>query len=200
MQKTGTVSLYNYFEKNNIISTHDSMWWYQKDLSYFNKYDSFADGFERYSRNVTFPDLKFLEKNFKGSKFILQTRSLRPWLISRLRHGADEYRNGINTDCFDESVFLTWVNDRNFWYSMVYNYFRDKDNLLILDIESENKEKNLSAFLNIQEGVKFEQNNIKLNYTTNEREIDITRKIDRFLDDYIVKEDHNTKCIAKLKC
>ena len=200
MQKTGTCSLHKFFLDCNLKSTHNPLWWYESDMKYFNQYDCFTDGFERYTNVVTFPNLMFLEENFNGCKFILQTRSLRPWLISRLRHGDEVYRNGINTNCFDETVFLTWVNDRNYWHSIVYNHFKNKENLLVFDIESDNKENKLCSFLNIQSSnTKFETHNTKLNYKNNDNEILISNKIDTFLRDYIVEEDHNTKSIARLK-
>jgi len=200
MQKTGTTSLHSFFLNCNLKSTHDAHWWYKSDMKYFNQYDCFTDGFERYKNEVTFPNLKFLEKNFNGCKFILQTRSLRLWLISRLRHGVEVYKNGINTNCFDEKVILTWVHDRNYWHSIVYNHFKNKDNLLVFDIESDNKVKKLCSFLNIQSSKnKFGTHNSKLNYKNNDNEILITNKIDNFLNDYIIKEDHNTKSIARLK-
>ena len=146
MQKTGTSSLHRFFLNSNLKSTHDSRWWYKSDVKYFKQYDCFTGGFERHENEVTFPNLKFLEKNFNGCKFILQTRSVRKWLISRLRHGVEAYKNGSNTNCFDEKVFLTWVNDRNYWHSIVYNHFKNKKNLLVFDIESHNKEKNYVLF------------------------------------------------------
>jgi len=198
MQKTGTISLHNFFQNNNFKSTHDAKWWYNKNLEYFDKFDCYSDGFERYEKNVTFPDLTFLENNFKNCKFILQTRSLRKWLISRLRHGSRCYLKHHNTKIFDEKVFLTWVSDRNYWHNFVYKYFEDKDNLLVLDIESDNIEKKLCIFLNIRSNVTIGNDN-KKQKGNKKSEIFITETIDKFLNDYIVKEDHNTKSTAKLK-
>jgi len=199
MQKTGTSSLHYYFLESNLKSDHNAMWWYYKDINYFQKFDCFTDGFENVTKETVFPDLKFLENNFQNSKFILQTRSLKNWLLSRLRHGVDVYLNPFKIKEFNDEVLLFWVKNRNIHHYNVTKYFENcKEKLLVLDIEEEGIEKKLKKFLNLQNNIKFDKINEKLNYQFEKEKI-LSNKIDNFLKKYIVEEDYNTKHIARLK-
>lgn len=202
-QKTGTTSFNKYLNKNS-YKAHDNHWWNIKDVDYYNLYDAFTDSTERHLNNnmVIFPDLEYLEQNF-NCKFIYQTRPLRDWLISRLTHNAKEYRNGIDvTDNFDHKVLLSWVLDKNLWYSYVKDYFKNKTNLLFIDIRNESIDEKLSKFLNINSNNKqyyaFPNVNQKLGFKE-EKKDNILKFVDEFLNIYISTNDHNTCEYANLK-
>jgi len=83
--KTGTTTLHRYFELAGLKSSHDAT--YQKQsrtlgraelLSYLGSYDAFTDG-ER-------ADYVRLAELYPDAKFILNTRELKKWLESRVKH------------------------------------------------------------------------------------------------------------------
>lgn len=201
-QKTGTTSFHEYF-KNNSYSAKDDHWWFIKDINYYNQFDTFTDSTERHNNNnkVVFPDLKFLEENY-DCKFIYQSRPLKDWLISRLTHNATEYRHGIDTTHnFDHKVLLSWTLDRNHWYLYIKEYFKNKNNLLFIDINSNSIDMELSNFLNISFDEKyypFPNLNKKLGFNE-EKKDSILKFVEEFLDIYICTNDHNTCEYANLK-
>ena len=158
--KCGTHSFHQFFKKYGFISKHDStFWWYCRDVKQMENIDCFTDGYERYNDTPTFPDLDFLESNFDDCKFILQTRNLKDWLASRYFQGSYNYLNGFkNKKKIDDEVIKRWITDRNYWYRKVYDYFKNKKNLLVINLYEENKEDKIVKFLNLEDkGVKFKR-------------------------------------------
>ena len=100
MNRTGTLSYYNFLIKNNIKSIHqrkdktnkkDYGYWYETSLDYFKDHRGYLTSFEHYLDNEIYLDLNFLDINFPRSKFILNTRNLDEWLLSRLNHNKPSY-------------------------------------------------------------------------------------------------------------
>lgn len=187
--KSGTTSLHDLFQELGYSSIHDSFWWYYKDIHQF-KHDAYTDGYERYYNEPTFPDLEFLETTFKDSKFILNTRKLNKWLLSRLRHNHPDYLIGLENKVFNDDVLLRWVKDRNFWYEKVYDYFKHKDNLLIVDIDRDDVGEKITTFLNVDSR--------KLPHTHITQRTFGVDVVDNFLNTYISKNDWETSGICKL--
>lgn len=79
MNKTGTTSLAALLgEQTDLRTTHDPEWtiWTQtQSLERFRDHEVFCDG--------EWPSLEFLTREFPGSLYVLNTRALRSWLISR---------------------------------------------------------------------------------------------------------------------
>jgi hypothetical protein len=97
--KTGTTSLHRYFESAGLDSSYDAS--YQKQSrtlgqdelrSYIDAYDAFTDG-ER-------ADYARLAQLYPEAKFILNTRELKKWLESRVKH---VFRQGGSTLADPES-------------------------------------------------------------------------------------------------
>lgn len=189
--KTGTLSLHNFFESLGFKSTHDPFWWYFNKISDFDKFDAYSDGYERYKGTALFPDLEFLESSF-DCKFILNTRQLDKWLLSRFRHNHPDYLIGHASNKFDDKLFLRWVNDRNYWHQKVYDYFKDKDNLLIVNIDDdENMGYKICDFLGVER--KHFPHTHKTVRTFGQEQIQ------NFLDKYVDKDDWASSTICKLK-
>jgi len=198
--KCATTTLNKLFLNNQLKTIHDPNWYYSKDLEFYKKYMCFTDGFERLTPILKFPDLYFLELNF-NCKFICLTRGLRSWLISRIHHLEIEhiYLNGItnySNDRFDDSILLTWVIDRNYWYSYINNYFSTKSNLKIINIDNKNWINEVSIYCKLNNN-QIEHQNKTINYTT--RNNKLIEKIDLFLKKYVNESDYNSCGIILLK-
>lgn len=202
--KCATTTLHKLFQNNELTSIHDPNWFYSKDLKFYKNYQCFTDGFERLTPILKFPDLHFLERNF-NCKFIVLTRGLRSWLISRIRHLEIEhiYLNGITNyseNRFDDSVILTWVNDRNYWYTYINNYFRNKSNIKIVSIDNKNWINDICSFCKLKNNEKEHRNKTdnyidKSNNNTNK----LIKIIDLFLEKYINEKDYNSCGIISFK-
>jgi hypothetical protein len=114
----------------------------------FQEYQCFSDGENHDFRN--------LDHYFPGSKFILTSRKLEGWLISRIRHveirrALDKtgwMRNEYESDPKDAVV--RWVKSRARYHSDVYSYFTDRPtSFLTINIcDSPAKERSLAALVN----------------------------------------------------
>ena len=108
-------------------------------------------------------DFPALDERFPGSKFILTTRRLDDWLVSRVRHV--EYRRSVGAtgpmrqeyEASPESAIRLWVARRLEYHRRVMAYFSDRpDDLLVIDICSRADQRGLlqaiTGFLGIQAG------------------------------------------------
>lgn len=197
--RCGTVSLYNLFSSSSKQRKciHNHYWWHM-DTSELNM-DFYSDGYEYIGGNRIFPDIKKIETTFKDCKFIIQTRPLRGWLLSRLIHNSHLYRTTNSLQSYDE-MLLTWVTDRNYWYSFLSNYFINKNNYIFLDITSKNVEDKLSLFLDETFTHTFTKNNSNFkeyicNTLTHEQYVDIA---DSFLERFVDRDDHYNIGVCKL--
>ena len=72
---------------------------------------------------IKLPVLYFKGMFFKDCKFILQTRSLFDWMVSRVNQGSYNYLIGLKSKEIDDEVMFRWIEDRNYWYNRVHEYF-----------------------------------------------------------------------------
>ena len=89
------------------------------------------------------------------------------------------------------------VESRNSWYEKVYDYFKNKDNFLILNIEEKGTDigKKLLDFLKINnQNIKFPH----VNKTTGSNKNSNNTIIKSFLEKYVVKEDWEGSSICRL--
>jgi hypothetical protein len=153
--KTGTSTYFHIF-KNLIKSTHDTIWTKKSHIlennmldAYF-KYDCYSDGEEC--------NFEKLDLHFKDGLFILNTRDLQGWIYSRIKHIYRNYPTKANGDMalewhkYDDKVEVIklWILRRNNYYKKVINYFENKKNFIMVDINSENLKQDLSNFTNIK--------------------------------------------------
>ncbi len=161
--KTGTTTYHEIF-KNVVRSVHDSGWPSKvknRDFEYFDRYDCFSDG--------ECPDYETLHTHFPGSKFILNTRGLHDWIMSRIKHIYRSYPNVCmgsmakewhSIPCKDD-IIIRWIKKRNLYYERCLEYFKDKDNFLILNINDPELIDKLKTFTGLNLNLNFKTKNVR---------------------------------------
>ena len=153
--KTGTTSLHNLFDIIKIKSIHTI----RPIIPIIDNYDAFSDGdhynFEQYY-NI-----------YPNSLFILNTRPIFNWLISRYKHAdAHKFKPCWCWPISDERT-NKWISDREKHYKNILNFFADKpDQLLIVNIEKNGWENVVLKFIN-KENNKFPNFTSKKNVREN---------------------------------
>lgn len=120
--KTASSTLHYLFLSNSLRSVQNKVW-------NLDKYDCFTDNeldgmcnFNTYSNQ------------FPGAIFILNTRSLDKWLISRLHHGFRSKQTWAWPPVLDK--VKRWIAKRETHYNNVLNFFKDKPHkLIVVNIE-----------------------------------------------------------------
>ncbi len=155
--KSGTTTLHKFFAANNIKSVQ-----YVNGnlaLSIANNHKNglplldgpFADYVAYFDMNyIYYPQLdigkdlfKELDKQYPGSKFILNTRDKNKWLKSRCRHIIEHrYSYLTHSACqnriSEEAMLAQWSKDWDEHHKAVIEYFKDRpDDLLIFNIEQD---------------------------------------------------------------
>jgi len=207
MNRSGTYSYYHFLINNNIKSIHqrkdknnkkDYGYWYETSLDYFKDDQAFVTSFEHYYDKEVYVDFNFLNVNFPNSKFILNTRNLDNWLLSRLNHSKSAYYK-TEKKYLDETDLLRWCKYRNNHYKKIYDYFKNKE-LLILNISDINKTKKLKDFLNIKSDITIDHyhdtSKIKNFHVINKKNKTI---VDNFLKKYIIDKDWKSDGIIRFK-
>lgn len=175
--KTASTTLHNLFGQLGYKSQHNGKSW---DL---DKYDCLSD-------NGDLQNLKTLY-NVPDSLFILNTRNLNDWLISRSKHCAwhNKYEPKSKFSwgwppCSD--IYIKWIKERENHFKKVMKLFqKDKERLLVVSI-------------NRTDWIRFVANNIGHNYTNNiaSNQINIEDLNKEDID--LINQELN-KCYAKLK-
>lgn len=137
--KTGTSSIAAYLSALGLRTCHDTHWSRVRDMQdpVFERFDAFTDG-----ENAPF---QALDEAFPGSKFVLNSRGLMPWLISRVKwaqHRSHVGKTGPMRDDLDrlglEGAVVTWARQRSDYHALVSEYFRDRPgDLLVIDVTTD---------------------------------------------------------------
>jgi hypothetical protein len=134
--KTASTTLHNIFIKNNLKSQHGKVW----DVENF---DCFSD------QNSN--SLKWKEYYYKypSSVFILNTRDLRKWIISRFKHCyLKKFKWGFPPT---EELVEKWINSRNIYFYKILKFFKkDPNRLIIVNIDQKNWINFVCKFLEIK--------------------------------------------------
>ncbi|MBE9172115.1 hypothetical protein IQ216_03160 [Cyanobium sp. LEGE 06143] len=161
--KTGTSSYYSLFKREGYNAVHRSDWHYFNRKELFESHDIYADMYERYYpedlpylpdscfkiNEPVFPNISLLTSYFPNAKFILNTRPLNKWLLSRLKHYRLGLRdpeaygkfsktiaNGFQEAVTVEELLSRWISDRNLWHSALKDYI-SSDKVLVLDVSED---------------------------------------------------------------
>lgn len=158
LHKTGTTSLKNYVREFGFKAFHSTHW--NCDLSLIEKYEFLSDGGSHFDDQNEF-DFKNLFYNYPNSKFILQTRNIENWIVSKLNHAgwnkdtqiASDDPQKLTHDQWKYKSLLTiksFIDHKNNYERKVVDFFKshDPDRLLILDVTSQNNEPNTLKSLN----------------------------------------------------
>ena len=194
--KTGTTTYHKSFGK--LIRSKHSTDWPKKShsldddefINFFSKWDCYSDG--------ELCNFKRLNLYFKNSLFILNTRNLYDWIYSRIKHIYRDFPKKATGEMATEwhkyddkfNIIKLWILRRNNYYKEVLNYFKNKNNFIMIDIYSKNLKYELSNFtgLNIKTIVKSNIRN---------KELDLVKKFKKDIIKAfellgIKKEDYNT--------
>ncbi len=156
--KTGTNYYSKVFTALGFKVMHDSHW-RRGSIRVIEQYDVFND--------ACLHDFATMYRAYPRAKFILNTRPLRPWLISRLLWIDKIYRdmrplerrlaNPVvrvlwGNDCYyNQERVVTWIRERHAYHQSVLEFFRDKPGkLLVLNLEDPEKLARLGDFLELE--------------------------------------------------
>lgn len=161
--KCGTKTLSEFFRNNYVATVHHEFGYlaitmdknYKEGLPLISKgYDSYYGFFDMERLYdlplISIPKLYFkeLDKQYPGSKFILNTRNKEAWLRSKARHPAYHQKMrwlDLHAKFFNKSkaeVLQMWSDEWDEHYSAVLEYFKDRPNdLLVFDIDNDKPEK-----------------------------------------------------------
>jgi hypothetical protein len=134
--KTATSSFHALFNLLGINSVHTD----KPVMEIIDDYEAFTDGYH----------LKFTDyfNKYPDSLFILNTRPIKKWLISRYKHAVTE--DWRDCWCWPVSEKLTneWIKEREYHFQNVLDFFKENSNqLVILNIEKQGWENFLVNFL-----------------------------------------------------
>ena len=166
--KTATSSIHSLFLSLGYKCTHCAYKW---DLERFQVFsDTGSVPFIKFNNNfiyngngnyntqnkvTNFEVFIELYNQYPNAIYVLNTRSLKKWLISRYKHGFA--RNNGNPNWawpIDEKLTIKWINDREKYYNNIINFFSNKiEQLIIINIEKPFWQKELLSFLSIEENV-----------------------------------------------
>ncbi len=131
--KTGTSSMHRLCGELGLRSWHGYYSHLPVSDPVFRQFQCFSDGDQH--------DFTTLDRTFPGSRFILTTRPLEDWLISRIQH--IEYRRSIGAsgpmrEAYEASpaqAVTQWIECRLRYHRQVQQYFLGRDaDLLIIDL------------------------------------------------------------------
>lgn len=119
--KTGTSSFHSLFQNLNLKSQHDNIW-------NIDEYQCFSDGYHSEGK------YKQYYRSYPNSLFILNTRPLNNWLVSRSKH-CYLYKKSWGWPP-SEHKYVKWINHRNSHFNDILNFFVEApNNLVICNIE-----------------------------------------------------------------
>lgn len=147
LNKTGTTSFHRLFCENGLKSYHNPDW--QKRIkddqdNEIENYQCFSDGYAY--------DFALVADKYPDAVFVLSTRSLRAWIVSRFKHGygtlnAEKIRStkemGQSNWAYPPTMekMISWIEQRNHHHTKVLDHFVDQPSrLYVVDIEKANWE------------------------------------------------------------
>ena len=125
--RTGTTSLHTLFKHCQLRPYHGRNW-------ELEKYDAFSDGLCAKGERS---DFEKLYEKYPKSLFILNTRPLKKWLMSRGLHMYMRNKDGFEPE--NPQTYVNWILQRDKHYLEVLRFFQnDCRRLLVINIEKEN--------------------------------------------------------------
>lgn len=167
LNKCGTTSLSQAFKELGWNSCHDpykfnnainkSMEQGKKLLDFLPKFNIFCDIFYPFTGKES-PCMKvenrrqfleMLDQQYPGSKFICNIRNKKDWLHSRKRHVQRNQKNPnykLNWLKIEEDV---WSQEYDIHYEIVFEYFKNRKDFLIIDFDEDTSYQTLCEFLEV---------------------------------------------------
>jgi len=129
--KTATTSLDKLFQLWGMSSFHGEYHELSFDDRLFDKYQCFSDGESH--------DFKGLDQSFQDSKFILNTRKMDDWLVSRIKHVEYRLSNHLETGWMAKEytnnpklALQSWISRRVAYYQNALDYFSAREGTLLI--------------------------------------------------------------------
>ena len=197
--KSATTTIHELFLLNGIKSQHDNNW----DLE---KYDAFSD-------NKDLSVYRELSIKYPDAIFILNIRSIKEWMLSRVNHGIiykTLYNNDPSSDWIwnwtypiSESKILNNIVWRNIHIKTVLNDFKSRNmmnQLLVLDVDQADWIKFFCSQLNLdkQDNIRAHSSNILFNMLEKKEGCEEELKSAKERVDALflkIKDDPKYKCI-----
>ena len=164
--KTGTTSLHNFFKSCGLKSTHNTEWCHY----------SFIKNGQEYFVNQCYSDGEQsnfiqLERWFPDSLFLLNTRDVKQWLYSRVKH-VMRHNENINLGSLllkkkygkmakdfysnESNAIRKWVIERELYHKQVRTHFNNNSRFIEVDVtKAVHWTENLTSF--------FDRNDFKYN-------------------------------------
>ena len=215
--KTATSSIHSLFLSLGYKCSHHPYKWDLKKFDVFSDTGSvpfikFDDNFnyngngnyDTQNKVTNFNVFIKLYNQYPNAIYVLNTRSLKKWLISRYKHGFARNKGDKNWAWpIDEKLTIKWIHDREKYYNNIINFFSDKiEKLIIISIEKPSWQKELLSFLSIKKNVpeKIENKRNKSIHTNNiiSHVNEILNKLEYNNHDSVLF-DTNPKVISKFK-
>ena len=131
--KTGTSSMHQLFLELGLASYHGYYSHFPLHDPIFGQFQCFSDGDQH--------DFAGLDRAYPGSRFIVTTRRLDDWLVSRVRHVEARRRIGATGPMRQEyeadppAAVRRWIRQRLAYHASVVAHFAGRDDaLLVVDI------------------------------------------------------------------
>jgi hypothetical protein len=131
--KTGTSSIHQLFLELGLRSYHGYYSHFPVADPIFHQFQCFSDGDEH--------PFELLDRNYPGSRFIVTTRRLDDWLVSRIRHIEERRRLGatgpmrMEYDADPVAAVRRWALCRIGYHQQVQRYFSKRSSdLLVINI------------------------------------------------------------------
>tara|TARA_R110002020_G_scaffold417571_1_gene626722 strand:+ start:24274 stop:25020 length:747 start_codon:yes stop_codon:yes gene_type:complete len=144
LHKTGTTTLGKVAEKYGFKSTHSTDW--NTDENQLNAFEFFSDGGSHFDRQHEF-NYEQLFYKYPNSRFVLQTRATKKWIISKLKHAGWNSKTIIEKDNPEKITHDLWkykslltikkfIEHKESYEQKVINFFKQNDpsRLIIIDI------------------------------------------------------------------
>ena len=167
--KCGTTTLHNFFRANGLPSIHNAggrlavrmldncMQARPIMAGMDDKYRCFSDMVWLNDRIAVEGNWHFrlMDRDYPGSRFIYNTRSMESWLASKSKWVSpagsylERYKRILNTSS-DAEVIEHWRSRRMLFEAEMFAYFKDRKDLLVLDIEKPGCPEAIAAFLGLE--------------------------------------------------
>jgi hypothetical protein len=210
LHKTGTSTLRTIACQYGLKGTHRTNW--NNDDDVINSHDFFSDGGSHFDNQNEFNFIELYHK-YPDSKFILNTRDTKKWIISKCKHGGWRENTIVQENDYAKIKHETWnykslLNIRKFMIHKV-NYERKvldffesnkKNRLLVIDITDnisvKQKLKKLCSFIG---GYKKEVDLIHDNKRGKDIKLsdEVLSYIDSVMIDIKDKDDYNNNKMKK---
>jgi hypothetical protein len=182
LHKTGTTSIHRFAQKNGFKAFHSTDWCNNQEQ--LNAYNFLSDGGSHFEGQKEFP-IEKLYHDFPNSRFILQTRNTRSWLISKCKHGGWTKDSVLEPD--DEKMIRheLWrykskltlkelVNHKTSYETRVRAFFKKHDSSRFLEINIVDNETRSEDVLKVCDFLLIDRSKAKHFLPKNKSKSDVT--------------------------